>query len=310
MHAVVIVVVALAVLVALILGTLAAFGRRFRSHLRRHPGFTPPAVPPAPIEPIRYASPEDPVLGEFRETYDLESVAGSGSEMERLTRLLGWVHGLTTHARNPSRPNRMNGLHLAGLAIAEGKRFNCWMYATVMNDACLALGFASRIVHLWPHKEHPNESHVVTCVYSRDLAKWVMLDPDMCAYVADGAGVPLGVDEIRRRLVRGEPLRIANTIQLAYASWLGRPLLKRLYAWYLSKNIFRYDAPARSEPDYETRKSGRVYFHLIPDGYHDEWLATPRVTARGNTIHYLRDPEVFWRPPATGPDGIAGDSVD
>jgi len=296
MHAVLIVVVALTVLVSLVLGTLVAFGRRFHAHLRRHPRFTP-AGPLASVAPIRYASPGNPVLAEFRETYDLGRIAGSGSEMERLVRLMGWVHGLTTHTRNPSWPERINGLHLANLARTEGKRFNCWMYATVMNDACLSLGFASRIVHLWPHKEHPNESHVVTCVYSRDLSKWVMLDPDMNAYVTDDAGVPLGVDEIRDRLVRGERLRVSDRIQLAYASWLGRLLLKRLYVWYLSKNIFRYDVRARSEPDYETRKSGRVYLHLIPDGYHDDWLAAPRVTARGNTIHYLRDPEAFWQAP-------------
>ncbi|MGB2982807.1 MAG: transglutaminase domain-containing protein, partial [Candidatus Bipolaricaulia bacterium] len=273
------------------------FGARFRSRLRRHPGFAPLKTQPAWDGVIDYAPPANPILSEFRETHALDAVAGEGSEMERLVRVMQWAHGLTTHAPNPSRPDRMTGLYLTRLALDEGKRFNCWMFATVLNDAYLSLGFASRIVHLWPHRENPNESHVVTNVYSRELEKWVLMDADMCAYVTDEQGIPLGPDEIRERLIRRAPLYVSDTIQMAYASWLGKPLLKRLYLWYLSKNLFRFDCPERSEPDYETRPSGREYVHLIPDGYHDEWLSAPPVTARGNTIHYIRDPAVFWRAP-------------
>ena len=100
----------------------------------------------------------------------------------------------------------------------------------------------------------------------------------------DEDGTPLGIMEIRDRIVRRAPLRVSNTIHMAHAALLGKRLLKRLYIWYLSKNIFRIDCPVRSEPDYEKQPSGRTYLHLIPDGYHDEWLEAPRVTQRGNTI--------------------------
>ena len=293
----VIALLALAGIIALIVLVLAFFGFRFRSRLRRYPRFTPPAGPSAALDSIVYASPEHPTLAAFREKYDLERVAGQGTEVERLARLVEWVHGLTTHARSPSWPESLSGLHLAELAREQGKRFNCWMYALVLNDVLLSMGYPSRVIHLWPYKEPPNESHVVTCVYSRDLSKWVMLDPDMRATVTDEAGSPLGIDEIRARIICREPLRVADSIHLAYASLLGRPLLKRLYIWYLSKNIFRYDTPARSKPDYATNTSGRTYIHLIPDGYHDEWLTSPRVTKRGNTIHYVRDPKAFWQAP-------------
>ncbi|MFC2077910.1 transglutaminase domain-containing protein [Candidatus Bipolaricaulota bacterium] len=277
--------------------TLLFFGARFRSRLRRHPGFTPFAKPATWAGSIAYASPAHPILAEFREAFGLDAVAGGGPEMERLVRLMQWVHGLTTHAPNPTKPDRMTGLHLTRLALENGQRFNCWMYATVLNEAYLALGFASRITHLWPHKENPNESHVVTSVYSRELRKWLLMDPDMCAFVTDEHGTTLGGGEIRERLIRRAPLRVSDTIHMAYASWIWKPLLKRLYIWYLSKNIFRFDCPARSESDYESESSGRVYLHLIPDGYHDEWLISPRVTERGNTIHYVRDSDVFWHAP-------------
>jgi hypothetical protein len=171
------------------------------------------------------------------------------------------------------------------------------MYSTVMNDALLSLGFASRITHLYPRKERPNESHVVVSVYSHGHQKWIHVDPDMRAFVTDEGGTPLSIGEIRERIIDRRPLRVSDTIHMAYASLLGKRLLKRLYVWYLSKNIFRIDCPARSEPDYETATSGRTYLQLIPDGYHDDWLKAPRVTERGNTIHYLRDPEAFWAAP-------------
>jgi hypothetical protein len=46
-------------------------------------------------------------------------------------------------------------------------------------------------------------------------------------------------------------------------------------------NCFRYDFPVRSEPNDESRESGRAYVQVIPDGCHEEWLVTPRRTARG-----------------------------
>lgn len=296
--------IAIAAAVAVIaLGVVAifiGFRRRFLGRLRAHPAFTP-RVPPTWDGVFEYASSDTAELSEFRETYDLSSIAGSGTELERIVRLMTWVHGLTRHARNPSVPDDMSGLNLARLAL-EGKRINCWMYATILSDALASLGFASRILHLWPYPEKPGESHLVTAVYSTTYAKWLMIDPDMCAYLMDEAGTPLGADEVRERLVRGRPLHVADSVHLAGVSWIGRPLLKRLYLWYLSKNLFRFDCPGVSVPGYESRRSGRTYVQLLPDGYHDELLAEPRVTERGNSIFYIRDPEIFWQPPKAGPD--------
>jgi len=289
--------IAVSSLAVAVMTPLFIFGRRFRNRLRRHPAFTPSAQATWNGS-IDYAEPDHPLLTELRDMYDLEAIAGTGAEIDRFVRLMSWVHGLTTHARNPSWPKRFDGLHLVELAREQGKRFNCWMYAIVLNDVLLSMGFASRVIHLWPYVESPNESHVVVSVFSREYETWIHLDPDMCAYVTDEDGTPLGIMEIRDRIVRRAPLRVSNTIHMAYASLLGKRLLKRLYIWYLSKNILRIDCPVRSGPPDEPQVPGKAYLHLIPDGYHDEWLDEPRVTERGSTIHYLRDPDLFWQPPS------------
>ena len=288
------------VVVAVVLAATAAFvgsGARFRGNLRSHSGFSDCSVAPTWTGPFEYAASTDPILTEFRETYQLDRIAGTSSEIERLVRVMCWVHRLTSHAVNPTRPEEMTGLHLVRWTLEEGKRFNCWMYATVLNDALLSVGFASRLVHLCPHSDHPNESHYVTAVYSSRYAKWIHLDPDMCAYVTDENGVPLGVGEIRERMIDRRPLLVSNTIDMAYTSMLGKPLVKSVYLWYLSKNLFRIECPARSVPGYETDFSGNEYVHLVPDKYHDEWLSEPRQGEHGTTLFYVRDPELFWAAP-------------
>jgi len=290
-----------------IVASYSSFGLLFRIRLGQHATFTPIGSGQAGAAIVEYAPLSHPLLRELRETFCLDAIAGEGADFERLTRLMNWVHGLSAHARTPSRPQRMNGLHLAHLAQEEGKRLNCLMYSTIMNDATLSLGIPSRILYLLPHKNPPPENHVVTAAYCQELGKWVMFDADMNAFVTDPDSAPLGLAEIRRRLVLRQPLSVSDSVDLRYASLLGRRLLKRLYVWYLSKNIFRMVCPVRSEPDYETAKSGRRYMQLIPDGYNDEWLVAPRRTPAGNETWCTRDEEAFWQEPRHG--GEAGAEV-
>jgi hypothetical protein len=119
----------------------------------------------------------------------------------------------------------------------------------------------------------------------------------MRGYVVDEEGMLIGVREVRARLSSGLPLHINDDVDMAGAKWLPRSLQKSLYRWYLSKNCFRYDCPVRSEPGYESIQGGRVYVQAIPDGYHEDWLAAPRVTPRGNTIIYTTDEGAFWASP-------------
>lgn len=292
---------AIAVLVvgAVLSAMLAAYfviGWRFRVRLSRHVTFTPGERSEEGAAVVDYAPASHPLLQEFRESFGLTSLAGEGSDFARLVRVMNWVHNLTTHARNPSRPEHTSGLHLARLA-QQGKKINCWMYSTIMNDAVLALGIPARIIHLRPPTEPPRESHVVASAYCRELERWILFDADMNAVVRDEEGMPLGVREIRRRIADRRPLRVSDSVHMKGVSFLGHRIGKRLYLWYLSKNIFRMDCPMLSRPDYEAAASGRRYIQLIPDGYNDPWLAAPHRTPAGNEVRYTRDEDAFWQAP-------------
>jgi hypothetical protein len=187
--------------------------------------------------------------------------------------LMRWVHSLAHHT---PKAERLDALHLIRLCTEEKRRLNCWLFVTILSDVYLAVGLASRIVHLNPPREAPRASHVVTAVYLRDVGRWALMDPDMRVFAVDEQGVPIGVAEVREGLAGGLPLRINDDIHTSYATWLPGRLRKALYRWYLSKNCFRYDCPVRSEPNYESRESSRTYVQVIPDGYHAEWLIAPR----------------------------------
>ncbi|MDD5264637.1 MAG: transglutaminase-like domain-containing protein [Candidatus Bipolaricaulis sp.] len=290
-------------IIALVGGGCAAvmlFGRRFVGRLRAHATFSEDAAAPIPV--FSYASPDDPHLRELREKYSLEQVAGSGTDTERAIALMRWVHGLGKHASRPPCPERLDALYLIPLCREEKRRLNCWLFAAILNDVYLALGYPSRMVHLKPFREPPRESHFVTSIYLRDIQRWAWMDPDGRGFMVDEQGLPLGVQEVRQRLTDGRPLCINDDVDPAHAewlpSWLPRRLLKYLYRWYLSKNCFRYRCSTRSEPDFESKASGRTYVEVVPDGYHPEWLAKAEVTPRGNTIAYTTNPRSFWAPPS------------
>ena len=283
-------------LVAVTCVALVLSKRRFMQRLRAYATFSGRAAS-APIPPIIYAAPDHAKLRELREEIPLEEIAGTGSDAARAIACMRWVHSLAKHSPNPPRPKQLDAVHLIHLCRERGQRLNCWLFATILNDVYLALGFASRIIHLNPFAEKPRESHVVTCVYLRDIGRWVLMDPDMRGYIVDEQGTPIGVREVRARLSSGLPLFINDDVDMAGTKWLPRRSQKALYRWYLSKNCFRYDCPTRSEPGYESIQSGRVYVQAIPDGYHEEWLAAPRTTPRGNTIICTTDEDAFWASP-------------
>ena len=296
-------VVALIAVGASIAGLLAATcvalvlsKRRFMRRLRAYP-MSSGRPASAPIPPIVYAAPDHAKLRELRKEVPLEQIAGAGSDAARVIALMRWVHSLAKHSPNPPRPKQLDAVHLVRLCREKRQRLNCWLFSTILNDAYLALGFASRIIHLNPFAEKPRESHVVTSVYLRDVGRWVFMDPDMRGYIVDEQGTPIGVREVRARLSSRLSLHINDDLDMAGMNWLPRSLRKALYRWYLSKNCFRYDCPARSEPGYESIQGGRIYVQAIPDGYHEEWLAAPRVTPRGNTIICTTDEGAFWASP-------------
>jgi hypothetical protein len=280
-----------AIIILVLGGVILFYGKKFKHLLKEHPTFSARHKDGTPPVSFRYADLNDENLRQLRNKYKLDAIAGKGPETQRLINLMKWVHQLTSHSRNPTAPKELNALNLIEFCRSEKKKLNCWMYSIILNEVYLSLGYASRMIHLKPHTGEKKESHFVTSVYASDLGKWIMMDPDMCGYLSDENGEILGIPEIRRRLISGEPLVVNDDIG-GFSKVAG----KWSYPWYLSKNIFRYNCQQVSEFDQESQKN-RVFIELIPDGFLEGYLTEPEITPHGNKIVYINDEALFWQSP-------------
>jgi hypothetical protein len=93
-----------------------SLGKEWAGLLKKHPAFSA-KLPGYPVDvDFHYAAPTDDNLSKLRDMYDLENVAGRGSEVERIINLTSWVYQLTGHANEPEIPKELNALNLIHLA--------------------------------------------------------------------------------------------------------------------------------------------------------------------------------------------------
>ncbi len=265
----------ISIFIALILSIVILYyskKKEWRQQLQEYPSFSKDKVDDSKIN-FQYGKKTDENLTKLREIYSLEKVAGNDSEIQQMLNLMKWTHMLTKRAPNPTYPKKLNALNLLQLIKTTNKKLNCYMYATILNEALLSMGFKSRKVHLNPKKKTPKESHWINIVYSKTLSKWIMLDPDFCIYVRDEDGTILGLLEIREKIIKNEQLFVNKEQQYNVGGFFGAiaNLLKRkTYLLYLSKNIFRFETPLQSVFDYDSSGKKREYIELIPIGYNDD----------------------------------------
>lgn len=283
-------------------GRNVSLGREWAGLLKKHATFSAKS-PGYPVEvSFQYAPPTDANLRKLRDEYGLETVAGQGSEIERIINLTSWVFQLTGHANNPQIPKKLNAFNLIRLAKVEHKTINCYMKTVILNEVFLAMGFPSRQTHLLPHSNEEEESHFITSVYSRTLGRWILMDPDFGTYMTDEKGNILGVAEIRNRLITGQPL-VEKELGISQSSlvnaWVNLESFidGSSYTWFLSDFIFKIRCPENSLFN-QASQPNRVYFELIPDGYRGELLQGPKVTETGKKIIYINNEDLFWQKPS------------
>lgn len=252
------------------------------------------------IPVFTYQSMDNPNLVRIRKDLKLDSVAGKGNELSKVFNLLHWVHNLIRHDGNSDNPTLKNAIELIKVCREQNRGVNCRMLATVLNECYLAMGITSRYITCMPKETNFDDCHVINMVYSKDLKKWIWIDPTFDSYVMDEKGNLLGIQEVRERLVKGMPL-VLN----ADANWNRTALQSKEYylQTYMAKNLYRLETPVISQYDTETWTNGKevAYVELLPlDGI----IQTPQ--KRESTIqktgvkfinYKTNNPEMFWTTP-------------
>ena len=240
-----------------------------------------------------YQTPADSNLQRLRHLYNLDSVAGSGPDVDQIVRLMKWAHKIVRHDGNSTNPSSRNAIDLIQVCEKENRGVNCRMMATILNEAYLAMGFSSRHVTCMPKDTADHECHVITIVYAPSQQQWLWMDPTFEGYVTDDAGRFLGVAEVRERLRNGDSVAAAPEL-----NWNGKPYdggssgyLKR----YMAKNLYWFSCPVSSEFGYESKSGQHEYVHLYPGDYNPFRRDMGRLI-KGHD-YYTNDADYFWSPP-------------
>jgi transglutaminase-like putative cysteine protease len=253
-----------------------------------------------PIPKFVYQSKDDTNLIALRTGLKLDSIAGEGNEVSKILNLLHWVHNLIPHDGNHENPVVKNALSMIAECKKGNRGLNCRGLATVLNECYLSLGIPSRFVTCMPKDSVFDDCHVINMVYSKDLKKWLWIDPTNDAYVMNEKGELLSIEEVRKRVINGMPI-ILNP----EANWnhkVSKTKEDYLYQ-YMAKNLFRMECPLESKFDCETRKNGKVftYVELLPLNTYKQLPQTSTYTNAKTGITFINyktnNPNLFWTLP-------------
>lgn len=252
------------------------------------------------VPTFTYQSQDHPDLVKVRKELNLDSIAGKGTELSQIFNLMHWVHNLIKHDGNSYNPSLQNAIDLIKVCKAEKRGVNCRMLATILNECYLAMGIKSRHITCMPKELKFDDCHVINMVYSKDLNKWIWMDPTFDAYVMDENGNLLGVEEVRERLIKDKPL-VLN----ADANWNRTNLqTKEEYLKkYMAKNLYRLQTPLASEYDSETFIRGKkiTYVELLPLDGLEQTPQQKEVNFERVGVKHIQyktnNPNLFWTKP-------------
>ncbi len=209
-----------------------------------------------------YAAPTDSDLVRTRKFFNLDSIAGNGDEVSRIKNVLYWLHDAIEHDGGsgiPSCPRTAIDMYEA----CAGKRgLNCRGMAIMLSEMYMALGMPARFVTCQPRAyDTDNDCHVICTVWSRQLGKWLWVDPTFAAYVCDDHGNMLSIAEVRERMRADLPMSINED-----ANWNHRSneTTEHYLGYYMAKNL--YYLSTYLESGVNTENGEHTYITLQPEG--------------------------------------------
>lgn len=251
------------------------------------------------IPKFTYQASDNPNLLALRQGFNLDSIAGQGSDVLQILNLLHWIHDLVPHDGMNGNPEVKNAMSMINVCKKDNRGLNCRGLALVLNECYLSMGIKSRVVTCLPKDslKIDQDCHVINSVYSESLKKWLWIDPTFDAYVMNEKGELLSIEEVRERLISDKPL-ILNPD----ANWNNQSTqTKENYLEnYMAKNLYILECHSSSEYNMETSSEGKTfnYIKLLPLDYFEQ--KPDKAEEKGETNNTLwityktNNPNVFW----------------
>ncbi len=213
-----------------------------------------------------------------------DSIAGGGDEVQGIKNIIYWLHDQIRHDGGHFPNANRNAIDLYKVCKAEGCGINCRGLAIILSELYLAMGWPARFVTCESkHYDTDPDCHVICMVWSRQLGRWLWMDPSFAAYVSDENGELLGIREVRERLIDGRPLVLNEDANHNHEN---KETKEYYLEYYMAKNLYVLSAWEHSTFNSEGTGKGRSHIALVPAGfnYHKK---------RNNTS----DADYFFRAP-------------
>ena len=237
--------------------------------------------------PFIYQPKESLNLRMVRDYFKLDSVAGNGDELSKIINILHYAHDNIRHDGGNRAFAEMDAIDLYNYYKTTGRGVNCRQLAISLCEMYLAMGIPARYVTCMPADPLDYECHVINCVWSSQLQKWLYIDPTMDAGVMDENGTMLSIAEVRERLIDGRPLVLCETANWNHESqqtkeyYLEQYMAKNLY-YFVCKKISRFNPESIYRDNDIT-----LDIKLIPEGFVND----------NYKCESTSDSEFFWARP-------------
>ncbi|HBG25250.1 MAG TPA: hypothetical protein DDX10_09415 [Rikenellaceae bacterium] len=235
-------------------------------------------------------------LRELKNEYNIEFlVNGEKSDIDKIKSILDWTSKQWEHngSNNPTKQDALTILKEA----QEGKRFRCVEYGIVATAALNSVGIPARTLGLKTRdveKVMRGAGHVVSEVYSKELDKWIFIDPQF-NIIPTLNGYPLNGVEFQKEIFnKNAELKLINKQgELTkedsdnYIKWVGK------YLFYFD---VLFDQKTLNSSKIKTI-NGMTKITLVPVGYKE-----PRIFQRRYKIdysYYTNSLNDFYRKPST-----------
>ena len=205
------------------------------------------------------------------------------SDFYFMIRLMVWVHSNLIPGLEITNIEPFNFINILERTKKEKIESNCWMFATVLNELFLCLGFKSKMVRCMPMDLRFGDCHCVTQAFSKQLGKWVLFDPSFGTYYTNDKEEPINLSEFRRMVVKEQVIR--TPLITAKKS-------KELLSYWV-KNLFRFETYSVSKFNVESSIENKIIYSLIPLGFN---ISNKYIEKDGYWIKIIhtQNSKAFW----------------
>lgn len=205
----------------------------------------------------------DTELEILKEQYQLHEIIGTGSDLSKIIALLKWESAHIFHKGNYDNHVKNTAMDLFNYAFDNGEEngINCRSLSIALTECYLSVGIKARTIYLMPFSPFDGDNHVVCEAWSKELKKWIMVDPTYCVYLMDESKIPLNVMEIRRKLALQEKLIFSDGYH-----YNGSNVEEKEIIEYYAKDFFYFQL--RNIHGYNSEnKENNLFLTIAPKGY-------------------------------------------